>query len=43
MGVYDSSNGKYTPPFSEKLGVDAFKKPGNGPIWEVLSPLQSAR
>jgi hypothetical protein len=28
MGVYDSSNGKYTPPFSEKLLVDAFKKAG---------------
>jgi hypothetical protein len=27
MGVYDSS-GKYTPPFSEKLLVDAFKKAG---------------
>src|SRR4030095_7134375 len=27
MGVYDS-NGKYTPPFSEKLLVDAFKKAG---------------
>jgi hypothetical protein len=28
MGVYDSSNGKYTTPFSEKLLVDAFKKAG---------------
>jgi hypothetical protein len=28
MGVYDSSNGKYTSPFSEKLLVDAFKKAG---------------
>jgi hypothetical protein len=28
MGVYDSSNGKYTTPFSGKLLVDAFKKAG---------------
>jgi hypothetical protein len=28
MGAYDSSNGEYTPPFSEKLLVDAFKKAG---------------
>ena len=28
MGVYDSSNGEYTTPFSEKLLVDAFKKAG---------------
>ena len=28
MGTYDSSNGKYTSPFSEKLLVDAFKKAG---------------
>ncbi len=28
MGVYDSSNGNYTTPFSEKLLVDAFKKAG---------------
>src|SRR4029077_11260005 len=28
MGVYDSSTGKYTTPFSEKLLVDAFKKAG---------------
>ena len=28
MGVYNSSNGKYTTPFSEKLLVDAFKKAG---------------
>ena len=28
MGAYDSSNGKYTSPFSEKLLVDAFKKAG---------------
>ena len=28
MGVHDSSNGKYTPPFSEKMLVDAFKKAG---------------
>lgn len=28
MGVYDSSNGKYTTPFSEKLLVGAFKKAG---------------
>jgi hypothetical protein len=28
MGVYDSSNGNYTPPFSEKLLVDAFRKAG---------------
>src|SRR5438093_13279850 len=28
MGAYDSSNGKYTTPFSEKLLVDAFKKAG---------------
>ena len=28
MGTYDSSNGKYIPPFSEKLLVDAFKKAG---------------
>jgi len=26
MGTHDSSNGKYTPPFSEKLLADAFKK-----------------
>jgi hypothetical protein len=28
MGAYDSSNGKYTTPFSEKLLVDAFQKAG---------------
>jgi len=28
MGAYDSSDGKYTTPFSEKLLVDAFKKAG---------------
>jgi hypothetical protein len=28
MGTHDSSNGKYTSPFSEKLLVDAFKKAG---------------
>ena len=28
MGVYDSSNGNYTTPFSQKLLVDAFKKAG---------------
>jgi hypothetical protein len=28
MGAYDSSNGKYTSPFSEKLLVDAFRKAG---------------
>src|SRR4029078_4559185 len=28
MGVYDSSTGEYTTPFSEKLLVDAFKKAG---------------
>jgi len=28
MGVYDSSDGTYTTPFSEKLLVDAFKKAG---------------
>jgi len=28
MGTYDSSNGKYTSPFSETLLVDAFKKAG---------------
>ncbi len=28
MGAYDSSNGKYTSPFSQKLLVDAFKKAG---------------
>ena len=28
MGTYDSSNGRYTSPFSEKLLVDAFKKAG---------------
>ena len=28
MGTYDSSNGKYTTPFSEKLLADAFKKAG---------------
>ena len=28
MGVYDSSNGNYTSPFSQKLLVDAFKKAG---------------
>lgn len=27
-GVYDSSNGDYTTPFSQKLLVDAFKKAG---------------
>src|SRR3954463_8571784 len=28
MGAYDSSTGKYTSPFSEKLLVDAFRKAG---------------
>jgi hypothetical protein len=28
MGAYDSSNGKYTAPFSAKLLADAFKKAG---------------
>ena len=28
MGVFDSSNGKYTSPYSETLLVDAFKKAG---------------
>ena len=28
MGTHDSSSGKYTTPFSEKLLVDAFKKAG---------------
>jgi hypothetical protein len=28
MGTYDSSNGNYTSPFSEKLLVDAFRKAG---------------
>ena len=28
MGTFDSSNGKYTSPFSEQLLVDAFKKAG---------------
>jgi hypothetical protein len=28
MGAYDSSNGKYTTPFSGTLLVDAFKKAG---------------
>ena len=28
MGTYESASGKYTPPFSEKLLVDAFKKAG---------------
>jgi molybdate transport system substrate-binding protein len=28
MGAFDSSNGKYTTPFSQKLLVDAFKKAG---------------
>ena len=28
MGAYDSSNGKYASPFSEKLLADAFKKAG---------------
>src|SRR5215475_9957982 len=28
MGTYDSSNGEYTSPFSEKLLVDAFKNAG---------------
>ena len=28
MGTYNSSNGEYTSPFSEKLLVDAFKKAG---------------
>jgi hypothetical protein len=28
MGTFDSSNGNYTTPFSEKLLVDAFKKAG---------------
>ena len=28
MGMYDSSNGKYTTPFPETLLVDAFKKAG---------------
>jgi hypothetical protein len=28
MGAYDSSNGKYTPPYPETLLVDAFRKAG---------------
>ena len=28
MGAYDTSNGKYTTPFSQKALVDAFKKAG---------------
>src|SRR5689334_5860540 len=28
MGMYDSSNGKYTAPFPQKLLADAFKKAG---------------
>jgi hypothetical protein len=28
MGAYESSNGKYTTPFSEKLLIDAFRKAG---------------
>ena len=28
MGAYDSANGQYTPPFSEQLLVDAFRKAG---------------
>src|SRR6476660_2396297 len=28
MGAYDSSNGKYTTPFSQKLLADAFRKAG---------------
>src|SRR4051812_24590648 len=28
MGVYDSSSGEYTSPFSQKLLVDAFKQAG---------------
>jgi uncharacterized protein DUF1801 len=28
MGAYDSSNGEYTSPFSERLLADAFKKAG---------------
>ena len=28
MGVHDSSSGEYTPPFSQKLLADAFKKAG---------------
>jgi hypothetical protein len=28
MGAYETSNGKYTTPFSQKLLVDAFKKAG---------------
>jgi hypothetical protein len=28
MGTYDSSNGQYTSPFSQKLLVDAFEKAG---------------
>jgi hypothetical protein len=28
MGTHDASNGKYTPPFSEKALADAFKKAG---------------
>ena len=28
MGAYESSNGEYTTPFSQKLLVDAFKKAG---------------
>lgn len=28
MGTHDSSNGKYTSPFSEKILADAFKKAG---------------
>ena len=28
MGAYESSNGKYTTPFSERLLIDAFRKAG---------------
>ncbi len=28
MGTYESASGKYTPPFSEKLLIDAFKNAG---------------
>ncbi len=31
MGTFESSNGEYTTPFSEKLLVDAFKKAGKRP------------
>ena len=35
MGAYDSSDGEYTAPFSEKILADAFKKAGKRLDWGI--------